>query len=246
MTIGIMLAAGKGSRLAPLTLETPKSLLPLAGSTLIERNMDRALPIVDAFVVVVGWLGDKIRARIGANYHGKPVVFATQANPAGGTLDAFRSALLAVQAGGFPSDAGLLVMNSDDVHGPDIFDQLAKDIAQEPDHALIAAKILEDRERLKNFGVIQVVHGNIFSRIVEHPQEFVSELVNIGLYYFPAKVRAFVPATSAIPGKEEYITDHMLNPYCAKYPVRVLSTDDLWLPVNSHPEYERAKEELGK
>lgn len=244
MTIGILLAAGKGSRLAPLTLETPKPLLPIAGSTLIERNMDRALDIVDAFVIVVGWLGDKIHAHIGPMYRGKLVIYARQANPSGGTLDALRSAIKAADA--VHPGADFLVMNSDDLHGPDIFEQLGKDIKEDPDHALIGAKILEDRERLKNFGVIEVVHGNIFSHIVEKPQEFISELVNIGLYYFPAKVREFVPDTSLNPGKEEYLTDHLLNPYCAKFPVRVLSTEDLWLPVNGHAEYDEAKRVLGK
>lgn len=244
MTIGILLAAGKGSRLAPLTLETPKPLLPIAGSTLIERNLDRAEPIVDAFVIVVGWLGDKIRKHIGSQYRNKLVIYATQANPAGGTLDALRTAIKAADA--VHPGANFLVMNSDDIHGPDIFEQLEKDIKAEPDHSLIGAKILEDRERLKNFGIIETVHGNIFSHIVEKPQEFVSELVNIGLYYFPAKVREFVPETSLNPGKEEYLTDHLLNPYCKKFPVRVLSTEDMWLPVNSHTEYDEAKRVLGK
>ncbi len=245
MVIGIVMAAGKGSRLAPLTLATPKPLLPLGGSTLLQRNLDRASPLVDAFVIVVGWLGEQIEAKVGKLHAGKPVLYARQANPAGGTLDAVRAGLRAADAAGY-AGADCLVMNSDDAHGPDVFDQFARGMRANPGQALIAAKILEDRERLKNFGVIEVRGGNMFSHIAEKPKEFVSDLVNIGLYYFPADVRSFVPDASLNPGKEEYLTDHLLNPYSARHGVRVVSTADLWLPVNGHEEYAAAQAALGK
>ena len=54
---GIILAAGMGTRLRPLTLNTPKSLIEIKGETLIERQI-RFLREkgVEEIVVVTGYL----------------------------------------------------------------------------------------------------------------------------------------------------------------------------------------------
>lgn len=61
----IIVAAGRSSRLYPLTSETPKCLLDVGGTSLL----DRALDLLDAMgiagvVVVVGFQHEKIRRRI--------------------------------------------------------------------------------------------------------------------------------------------------------------------------------------
>lgn len=57
---GIILAAGMGTRLRPLTLNTPKSLIEIKGETLIERQI-RFLREkgVEEIVVVTGYLAEK-------------------------------------------------------------------------------------------------------------------------------------------------------------------------------------------
>jgi L-glutamine-phosphate cytidylyltransferase len=63
----IILAAGKGERLMPLTRNTPKSLLDLAnGKTLLEEQMEkmRASKAIDEIVLVVGYLAEQVEAKI--------------------------------------------------------------------------------------------------------------------------------------------------------------------------------------
>lgn len=63
----LILAAGRGARMRPLTDITPKALLPLtARTTLIERHLLqlRARGFADA-VINLGWLGEKIRDALG-------------------------------------------------------------------------------------------------------------------------------------------------------------------------------------
>lgn len=62
----MILAAGKGERMRPLTLNTPKPLIPVAGMPLIEYHL-RALARAGINEVVINhaWLGDKIEAHLG-------------------------------------------------------------------------------------------------------------------------------------------------------------------------------------
>lgn len=62
----MILAAGKGERMRPLTLTTPKPLIPVAGVPLIEYHL-RALAQAGVKEVVINhaWLGDKIEAHVG-------------------------------------------------------------------------------------------------------------------------------------------------------------------------------------
>ena len=65
--IAMILAAGRGERLRPLTDETPKSLVEVRGETLLERHL-RALRQAGAETVVInlGWLGEQVFERIGS------------------------------------------------------------------------------------------------------------------------------------------------------------------------------------
>ena len=62
----LIIAAGQGLRLGHLTEATPKPLIRLLGLSLIERVILTAKQVgITEFVVVVGYLGDKIRATLG-------------------------------------------------------------------------------------------------------------------------------------------------------------------------------------
>lgn len=62
----MILAAGKGERMRPLTLTTPKPLIPLAGVPLIEYHL-RALAAAGFTEVVINhaWLGQQLQDRLG-------------------------------------------------------------------------------------------------------------------------------------------------------------------------------------
>ncbi|UCG99940.1 MAG: NTP transferase domain-containing protein [Deltaproteobacteria bacterium] len=62
----LIIAAGKGSRFSELTENTPKPLIPILGLSLIERVILTAKEAgIREFVVVVGYLGERIRAVLG-------------------------------------------------------------------------------------------------------------------------------------------------------------------------------------
>jgi len=62
----LIIAAGKGSRLKAITRDKPKPLVPLLGLSLIERVILTAKQAgIDDFVIVIGYLGERIRAKLG-------------------------------------------------------------------------------------------------------------------------------------------------------------------------------------
>ena len=66
MMQAIILAAGEGSRMRPLTLNRPKVMLPVAGKPLLEHIINRARTAgIDRFVVVVGYCAESVRSYFG-------------------------------------------------------------------------------------------------------------------------------------------------------------------------------------
>ena len=87
----IVLAAGRGRRLEPLTLTTPKPLLPVAGRPILAHILDAlAAAGIQDLVVVVGHLGEQIAAYL-EQREGPRARVAVQ-SPLGGNGDAVRAA----------------------------------------------------------------------------------------------------------------------------------------------------------
>jgi len=63
----MILAAGRGDRLRPLTDEIPKSLVKVRGQSLLDRHLENVRSAgIETVVINLGWLGDKIVEHIGA------------------------------------------------------------------------------------------------------------------------------------------------------------------------------------
>ena len=76
----MILAAGRGERLRPLTDEIPKSLVEVRGETLLERHL-RNVQVAGIRTVVInlGWLGDRIVERVGSGErYGLDVIYSDE------------------------------------------------------------------------------------------------------------------------------------------------------------------------
>jgi len=75
----IVFAAGRGTRLQPLTDETPKPLLEVAGKPLLEWCLEAVVDAgIDDLVIVVGYRGEQILDAIGDSFEGVPISYAHQ------------------------------------------------------------------------------------------------------------------------------------------------------------------------
>jgi N-acetyl-alpha-D-muramate 1-phosphate uridylyltransferase len=88
MTKALILAAGRGERMRPLTDHTPKPLLEVHGQPLMQWAM-RALMKggVTDFVINTAWLGDKIADYFNAGFQGANIRYSHEGRDFGGALE---------------------------------------------------------------------------------------------------------------------------------------------------------------
>jgi len=78
--IAMILAAGHGERLRPITDDIPKALVEVQGRSLLERHLDtiRAAGI-ETVVINLGWLGESIAERVGSGHaYGLNVIYSPE------------------------------------------------------------------------------------------------------------------------------------------------------------------------
>lgn len=79
----MILAAGYGTRMRPLTDHTPKPLLKAGGKALIEYHIEKLRDAgIDSLVINSGWLGDKLADALGdGSRYGIPIAWSHEGTP---------------------------------------------------------------------------------------------------------------------------------------------------------------------
>lgn len=72
----VILAAGEGRRMRPLTLTTPKPLLEIQGKKVLDYVFDALPTEVDEVVIVVLYLAEQFKKYLGSEYKGRKVHYA--------------------------------------------------------------------------------------------------------------------------------------------------------------------------
>ncbi len=74
----VILAAGLGTRMKDLTASTPKPLLKIGEKTLLEYKLENLPGEINEVILVVGYLGDQIKATFGERHLGKKITYVEQ------------------------------------------------------------------------------------------------------------------------------------------------------------------------
>jgi len=175
---GVILAAGRGKRLNPLTSRRPKHLLPIIDKPLIRKVVEAVAETgINDICIVVGYGSEKIIEAL-KNFTKINITFAVQREQLG-TADALLS------AESFLKDADkFLVVYGDLTLEPQPLKELIKIVDLGYDGGIIGIKHSEG----KRFGVISLKNG-MLERIVEKPDTVVSTaLINSGIYVLPREV----------------------------------------------------------
>jgi choline kinase len=119
----IILAAGRGERLMPLTQNTPKPLIDMGnGNTLLEEQLRSIQEFggIEEIVLVVGYLADQISAKIRA-YRERGFKIRTLFNPFWSVSNNLLSLWLARQ---IIADSDVMITNGDNIFNPHVFSGL--------------------------------------------------------------------------------------------------------------------------
>jgi glucose-1-phosphate thymidylyltransferase len=164
--------AGVGKRMRPHTLTIPKPLIPIAGKPIVQWLVEDIIKVckekVTDIAFVVGDFGKetenkliKIAEGLGANSH-----IYYQDEPLG-TAHAILCAKETL-------NGKIIVAFADTLFRADFTMDVEKD-------GIIWVNKIEDP---KMFGVVKVNEQGIITDFVEKPQDFISDLAIIGIYYF--------------------------------------------------------------
>jgi len=86
--VAMLLAAGRGERMRPLTDATPKPLLPVRGKPLMQWPLDAlAAGGFTRLVVNTAWLGAQIPARFGERHGAASIAYSDEGRDFGGALE---------------------------------------------------------------------------------------------------------------------------------------------------------------
>jgi bifunctional UDP-N-acetylglucosamine pyrophosphorylase/glucosamine-1-phosphate N-acetyltransferase len=185
----VILAAGEGTRMRPLTDATPKPMLPVADRPLVAHTADAAARAgVEELILVVGYHAEQVRSYFGDSYAGVPVSYAVQDEQLG-TAHAVRAARDHL-------DGAFAVLNGDDLYDPGSLQSL---LSGEP---AVGTYRVDDPTA---YGVFEVADGAV-TGVVEKPDDPPSNRVNVGAYVFPGEAREWLDVPQSERGEHE-LTD---------------------------------------
>lgn len=211
----VVLAAGEGTRMRPLTAAQPKPMLPVAGKPLLEHTLDRAVAAgADRLVVVVGYESDRVREHFGSQHAGVDLQYAVQQRQRG-TADAVSAAAPLLDHEPF------VVLNGDA-----LYDQTSLDTLYGNGPAVGSYRV----ENPSAYGVLQLAADDDtrVTGVVEKPADPDSNLINTGAYVFPAAAHDLLNVETSERGELE-LTD-VLEAVCNQFSVTAVPFDR-WLDV---------------
>lgn len=215
----VLLAAGEGKRMAPLTATRPKVMLPVANRPMIEHLICAVRDAgIDTFILVVGYREKKIRDYFGnGEKWGVSIRYTVQRSQAG-TGDALRAAKGLVKG-------HFLLMNGDMI-------VTAEDIRRICASSAPAVGVFES-ETPERYGVITETDGKV-TGIYEKSQNPPGNLINAGIYLFDDDI--FTEADRLVPSpRGEYELTDALVPAISRgemHAVPLLSWCDIGAPWN--------------
>ncbi len=189
----VILAAGKGTRMGPLTESKPKVMLPMANKPLLEHIILtlKATGITD-FLIVTGYCREKIEGYFkDGSIFGVNIEYVEQ-KAQKGTADAIATVKDQIYE-------RFLVTNGDVLAGSwDI-----KKLIKIKGDVIVASKKVASPEE---YGILYV-KGDRLEKIVEKPKNATSDLANAGIYVFSPDVFDAIEKTLPSPRGEYEITD---------------------------------------
>ncbi len=190
----VILAAGEGNRMRPLTSGRPKVMLPIANRPIIEHLLAEVKAAgVSDFIFIVGYYDEQVRSYFGGGEKwGVNIAYSEQRKQLG-TADAIRM----VEG---MMDGNFLVINGDVVVS-------RKDIRKLLKSTHSAISVIEVRDP-RGLGMVEISNKKVVN-IYEKTENPPTSMANAGLYLFTPEVFEAIARTEKSPRGEYEITDSL-------------------------------------
>jgi mannose-1-phosphate guanylyltransferase len=222
---GLILAGGKGTRLRPLTINTPKPVVPVANSPFLLYQIDllRSADITE-IILSLSYQPRKIEDLLkdGADY-GVWIRYAVEGTPLG-TGGAFKNAEEHI-------DSTAVVFNGDVLTDID----LASVVAHHKEKRAVATIVLTPVENPSAYGLVETGPDGWIQRFIEKPgpDEITCNTINAGIYVLEPSVLRYMPKG------EPYSFERGLFPTLLEHkePVTAYVFDKYWIDIGTPQKY---------
>lgn len=214
----VVLAAGEGVRLRPLTRHRPKPMLPAANKPILAYVFDGLIEAgVSDITVVVGYGRSRVQDHFGPTYRNVPLTYVRQGKQLGSG-----HALLSVEQR-FDEDEPFLV-----VYGDQILDsEIVRTVVEETTADAAATIGVLDHNRVEHYGGV-IMDGNQVVDLVERPTDEREYRLNAGVYGLRPSI--FEAIRNAEPRDGEHsLIDALSWLVASDAEVRGTITDGLWV-----------------
>lgn len=223
----VIMAGGFGKRLRPLTNDTPKPMLRIAGRPLLERTIGQLRSSgIEDIAITTHYLPDVIKSHFGSgDDFGVRLRYIDEDEPLGtaGALNMVGD-----------EDETLLVVNGDILTAVDYRAMMNFHRQRKADFTVGVRQF----DMQVPYGVIEAVGGEV-SGVREKPK--LKFLVNAGIYILEPTVRKYIPQSQSydMPELIQRLVDEGLS--VTSFPVL-----EYWLDIGQHDDYERAHKDVQK
>lgn len=168
----VILAAGKGERMLPLTKTIPKPLIPVLGKPVLNRLFEAMPREITEVVIVVLHLAERIQAHCGTNFYGRSISYAK-----GSTEGNAKSFLVAREF--VRDELRFLLLQGDEL-------PYSKDIEQCLAHH--SSSLCFEMPDPWNHGIAVLAPDGTIESVVEKPKKTIGNLVNDGVMVLTQKI----------------------------------------------------------
>ena len=225
----IILAAGEGVRMKPLTNDTPKPMLKIGNKPILERILNDLPENIDEIILVVGYLKERIIDYFGDKFGRFRIQYVVQE----GKLGTYHALELCKNL--IADNEKFFMMYADDLHGPENLKKCA-----EGNSCTILTFKAEDPRR---FGVLEIDKHDFITGIEEKPENPKTDLVSIGVMVLDKDIFKY-PARRHSNG-EYYLTDSIEQMIEAGYKFKAINSS-MWIPIGYPEDLKKAEEVLSR
>ncbi|MDP1719664.1 MAG: NDP-sugar synthase [Candidatus Nanopelagicaceae bacterium] len=199
MTQGILLVGGLGTRLMPLTQNTPKPMLPVGGLPVTEHQLMHAKKAgITRLVLATSYLSEVFMPYFGdGSRWGMEIIYAVEAEPLG-TGGGIRHASQFLDRKG-----SIVIINGDVLSSHDLVSQIKMHEERDADVTLHLTHVADARA----FGCVPVDENGRVSAFMEKMEVPVANTINAGCYVFHPRVIERIPEGKVVSVEREIFPD---------------------------------------